>query len=44
MADDTPKWLKTKIRGVLLDISGVLYNSGIDGGSLIQGSDKAVKR
>ena len=44
MADDRPSWLQSKIQGVLLDISGVLYNSGQCGGELIPGSVEAVER
>lgn len=44
MADERPKWLQKRIKGVLLDISGVLYNSGKDGGSLIEGSVQAVEK
>lgn len=32
------------VRGVLLDISGVLYDSGADGGTAIAGSVEAVAR
>ncbi|XP_031570156.1 phospholysine phosphohistidine inorganic pyrophosphate phosphatase-like [Actinia tenebrosa] len=44
MADGRPKWLDNKIRGILLDISGVLYNSGQGGGTVIPGSVDAVQR
>ena len=32
------------VRGFLLDVTGVLYNSSHDGGRVIQGSIEAVKR
>lgn len=32
------------VRGVLLDISGVLYDGGDDGGTAIPGSVEAVAR
>ena len=40
------EWYKNSknIRGFLLDISGVLYDSGEGGGTAIQGSVEAVKR
>lgn len=34
----------TGVRGVLLDISGVLYDSGAGGGAAIAGSVEAVAR
>ena len=37
-------WTKTPIRGVLLDITGVLYNSGEGDGEAIPGSVEAVAR
>lgn len=37
-------WLRRKIRGILLDISGVLYNSGEGGGEAIPGSVEAVEK
>lgn len=37
-------WYQKTIRGVLLDITGVLYDSGPDGGVAIEGSIDAVKR
>lgn len=37
-------WLKDPIEGVLLDITGVLFESGPDGGVAIEGSVEAVKR
>ena len=42
--DGRPTWLCRKIHGILLDISGVLYNSGVDGGSAIPGSVEAVEK
>lgn len=42
--DGRPTWLCRKIHGILLDISGVLYNSGGDGGSAIPGSVEAVEK
>jgi len=35
---------KRKISGVLLDITGVLYESSKDGGMAIQGSAEAVQK
>ncbi|KAL4231210.1 hypothetical protein ACF0H5_008792 [Mactra antiquata] len=37
-------WHKRKISGVLLDITGVLYDSGPGGGTAIPGSLEAVKK
>lgn len=37
-------WNLKKISGVLLDITGVLYDSGPGGGTAISGSVEAVKR
>ena len=37
-------WAKSKINGLLLDISGVLYDSGEGGGAPIVGSIDAVRR
>ena len=37
-------WTKTKVGGMLLDITGVLYDSGPGGGKAINGSVEAVKR
>ena len=42
--DGRPTWLCRKIHGILLDISGVLYNSGGNGGSAIPGSVEAVEK
>lgn len=39
-----PTWLCRKIHGILLDISGVLYNSGGGSGSAIPGSVEAVEK
>ena len=40
-----PSWLQNKnIQGVLLDITGVLYESGQHGGTVIPGSVDAVAR
>ncbi|XP_048585614.1 phospholysine phosphohistidine inorganic pyrophosphate phosphatase [Nematostella vectensis] len=44
MADTKPKWLERNVSGVLLDISGVLYNSGKEGGEVIPGSVEALER
>lgn len=38
------KLLDRKISAVLLDITGVLYNSGEGGGQVIPGSPQAVNR
>ena len=38
------KWCEKPVHGVLLDITGVLYDSGPDGGTPIPGSIDAVKR
>jgi len=37
-------WLNSPIGGVLLDITGVLFESGPGGGVAIDGSVNAVKR
>ena len=37
-------WLRPKIGGVLLDISGVLFDTGPGGGAAISGSIEAVAR
>ncbi|XP_041368139.1 phospholysine phosphohistidine inorganic pyrophosphate phosphatase-like [Gigantopelta aegis] len=37
-------WAKRQVCGVLLDITGVLYDSGPEGGTAISGSVEAVKR
>lgn len=37
-------WYDSAIKGVLLDITGVLYNSTDEGGVPIPGSIDAVKR
>ncbi|XP_068746937.1 phospholysine phosphohistidine inorganic pyrophosphate phosphatase-like isoform X1 [Montipora capricornis] len=42
--DERPGWLSKKIQGILLDITGVLYNSGEGSGYAIQGSVEAVKK
>lgn len=39
-----PSWLKSPIKGILLDISGVLFNSTDNGPKLIDGSLEAVRR
>lgn len=41
---ERPAWLVRKIRGILLDISGVLYNTGEGGGEVISGSVSAIKK
>lgn len=41
---ERPTWLARKIGGILLDISGVLYNVGEGGGEAIPGSVEAVKK
>lgn len=41
---DRPAWLRKKIGGILLDISGVLYNANEGGGEVIPGSAEAVKK
>ncbi|XP_058958867.2 phospholysine phosphohistidine inorganic pyrophosphate phosphatase [Pocillopora verrucosa] len=41
---DRPAWLRKKIGGILLDISGVLYNANEGGGEAIPGSAEAVKK
>ena len=38
------EWYKKKVKGVLLDITGVLKDSGPGGGFAIDGSIEAVKR
>lgn len=44
--DTMAAWVErlTGVRGVLLDISGVLYDSGVGGGAAIAGSVEAVAR
>lgn len=42
--DGRPSWLVRKIRGLLLDISGVLYNGSEEGGEVIPGSVEAVEK
>lgn len=39
-----PTWLQTELKGVLLDIYGVLFNSSDDGPVPIPGSVEAVKK
>ena len=39
-----PIWLEKAVKGVLLDITGVLYNSGQGSGEAIPGSINAVNR
>ena len=39
-----PAWLLSAVKGVLLDISGVLIECADDGPRLIEGSVDAVKR
>ena len=39
-----PPWLIRKIEGVLIDITGVLYNSSEEGGEVIPGSVHAIER
>ena len=39
-----PPWLIKKIEGVLIDITGVLYNSTEEGGEVIPGSVQAIER
>lgn len=42
--DGRPPWVVGKIEGVLIDITGVLYNSGEEGGEVIPGSVQAIER
>ena len=37
-------WLQSPVKGLLLDIFGVLFNSGDSGQKVIEGSLEAVKR
>ena len=39
-----PPWLVRKIEGVLIDITGVLYNSSEEGGAVIPGSVQAIEK
>uniref|UniRef100_A0A915KXY3 Phospholysine phosphohistidine inorganic pyrophosphate phosphatase n=1 Tax=Romanomermis culicivorax TaxID=13658 RepID=A0A915KXY3_ROMCU len=39
-----PDWLNKKVKGFLLDVNGVLYDSGLDGGTAIPGSVDAIDR
>lgn len=39
-----PPWVVRKIEGVLIDITGVLYNGGEEGGEVIPGSVQAIER
>lgn len=41
---ERPIWLRRKIGGILLDISGVLYNASEEGGEAIPGSVEAVEK
>lgn len=40
---DAMAWARN-IKGVLLDVTGVLYNSGPSGGTVIEGSVQAIRR
>lgn len=42
--DGRPPWLVGKIEGVLIDITGVLYNSSEEGGEVIPASVQAIER
>lgn len=42
--DERPRWLVRKIQGILVDITGVLYNSGEDDGEVIPGSVEAIEK
>ena len=42
--DGRPPWLVRKIKGVLIDITGVLYNNGEEGGEVIPGSVQAIEK
>jgi ribonucleotide monophosphatase NagD (HAD superfamily) len=44
MLQNKPEWLQKSVKGVLLDITGVLYNSGQGLGQAIPGSITAVER
>ena len=44
MLQSKPGWLQKAVKGVLLDITGVLYNSGQGLGQAIPGSINAVQR
>ena len=44
MLPSKPGWLQKPVKGVLLDITGVLYNSGKGLGQAIPGSINAVER
>ncbi|CAB4005495.1 Phospholysine phosphohistidine inorganic pyrophosphate phosphatase [Paramuricea clavata] len=44
MLQSKPGWLQKAVKGVLLDITGVLYNSGQGLGQAIPGSINAVER
>lgn len=39
-----PRWLQSLVKGVLLDITGVLYNTSSDGTHVITGSLQAIQR
>lgn len=39
-----PKWLNAEVKGLLLDIYGVLFNSLDDSPVAIEGSVEAVKK
>ena len=42
--DGRPPWLVRKIQGILIDITGVLYNSSEDVGEVIPGSVVAIEK
>lgn len=42
--DGRPRWLVRKIQGILVDITGVLYNSSEDVGEVIPGSVEAIQK
>lgn len=39
-----PDWLKQPVKGIILDIYGVILNSSDNGASLIEGSLQAVEK
>ena len=43
-AEEVMSWVTKPLSGLLIDITGVLYESGAGGGSAIPGSSAAIER